>query len=342
MRLIGCKTRFMFLSIVAIVSCFCITVFAEDSPVSNENKGVEQSSTSGKAKLFGGGAEVSYVAPYIYRGIPLTNGPCIQPVLWASLWEFKLGMFMNMYGSNNDRKIKKNQPLLIVFQTGEGSQCFGTINQVKFYLDWKHTFNKYFSLYAAYIHTAYAEHQEYDSLTSKLNTYYEWFDKKSTYGELSIRPSVQLGLFNIFTEQNLVILAFKSQLVIPDDSAGFKTRDVDELRGNYHSAYGVVFEKELVDNFTFTTSLQADIANKRFLNRMVKISKSRNPSDSLMINSQGLYQMTLNLATRYSPRPWFSFSANYAIEVVTNKKVGKWTETKGVRLFGGIHTTFSW
>jgi hypothetical protein len=248
-------------------------------------------------------------------------------------------MFMNMFGSNKDRrKISQTEPL-----KGEGSQSFGMINQVKLFLDWKHDFGKVFSLYTAYTHLAYAEHSEADSTNWIVDKkYYEWFDKKSSYGELTIRPSVQLGIVNIYTEQNVVILAFKSELVIPGEWTWWDTKESDELRSNYHSSYGVSIEKEAVDNFAIGGTISTDLANKRFLNRM---TSHRITGESL--GSWGLYQFTINVKTRYNPHPWFSIAGNYGIEFVTNKnigyhRIGDYTEVKGAFFFGGVHSVFLW
>jgi len=337
MRSIESK-RLCMLFRISLITCFlCSSAFADVWP------GADASNTNDKLGPFDLGARVSYVAPYVWHGVPLTQGPCIQPVFWGSIKGFSLGMFINMFGSNKDRKYKEgsqNQDPL----TGEGSQSFGMINQVKLYLDWSHTFGEVFSLYTSYTHTAYAEHSERDTSTSKINTYYEWFSEKSTFGELTIRPSIQIGILTIFTEQNVgLIFDSNYEVWVPGDTTWWEKAEINDSRsGNYHSTYGVTVNKEPTDNFTIAATISADVANKRFLNRFAKDSR-----DQLPLNSWGLYQFTIFGQTRYNPVPWFALAGNYGFEFITNKKIGynifgPNNEIKGGFFFGGIYTLFSW
>ena len=327
MRLIECKSLCMFFRILIIMGCLYSSAFADIRP------SADASNTNDKLGPFDLGARVSYVAPYLWRGIPLTQGPCIQPVFWASFQELSLGMFINMFGSNRDLKYK-NYKELDPF-TGPGSQSFGMINEVKLYLNWKHDFAKLFSLYTAYTHLAYAEHKDEFGYFEA----YEWFDKRSTYGELTIKPSFQVGSCNIFTEQNLVILAIKHTR-----KGDFDTTEVNDM-GNYHSVYGVTFEKKASEDFTVAMTISEELANKGFLSKMVK-----DKDEYLVtgIDSWGFYQTTINLMLYYQPFSWFSYSVNCGTEFITNKNVAyhtnpnSFTISQGALIFGGMHTTFTW
>lgn len=337
MRLIEGKRFCMLFRMVILMGCLFSSAFADTW------LNADASNTNDKLGPFDLGARISYVTPYVWHGVPITQGPCIQPVFWGSLKGFSLGMFINMFGSNKDRKYNEgsqNQDPL----TGEGSQSFGMINQVKLYLDWNHTFGDFFSLYTSYTHTAYAEHSERDTLTSKIKTYYEWFSEKSTFGELTIRPSIQIGIFTIFTEQNVgLIFDSNYEVWVPGDTTWWKKAEINDYRsGNYHSTYGITVKKEAADNFTVAATISTDLANKRFLNRFTKGGR-----ENLPLDSWGLYQLTILGQTRYNPVPWFTLAGDYGFEFITNRKIGNNsfgpnTEIKGGFFFGGLHTVFSW
>ena len=326
MRLIEGKRFCMFFRMVIITGCLYSSAFTDIWPNSNT------SLTTDGGRPFGFGGQISYVGPYLWRGIPLTQGPCIQPVFWASFQELSLGMFINMFGSNRDLKYK-NYKELDPF-TGPGSQSFSMINEIKLYLNWKHEFTKLFSLYTAYTHLAYAEHRDEFGYFEA----YEWFDKRSTYGELTIKPSFQIGSCNIFTEQNLVILAVKHTR-----KGDFDTTEVNDI-GNYHSAYGVTFEKKASEEFTVAMTISEELANKGFLSKMVK---DKDEYLVVGIDSWGFYQTTINLMLSYQPVSWFSYSVNSGVEFITNKNIAyhtnpnSFTISQGALIFGGMHTTFS-
>ena len=78
MRSIECKKAGMLFRIFLITGFLCSSVFADIW------HGADVSNTNDKLGPFDLGARVSYVSPYVWHGVPLTQGPCIQPVFWGS------------------------------------------------------------------------------------------------------------------------------------------------------------------------------------------------------------------------------------------------------------------
>jgi hypothetical protein len=284
-------------------------------------------------KPFGFGGEVGYVGQNIHRGILLTTGPCIQPDLWVSFKDFSFGMFINMFGSTKDRKMEGGRikrPM-----TGPGSQSFGMINQVKLYLDWEHSFGERFNLNAAYTHLAYGEHKDLEGYFKA----YKWFNKNSTSGELSLIPSFKIGNFSLFTEQNLVIFGLEH------DSTTYTKSEF----GNYHSAYGVKYEKQLTDNFAFGGELSEHLASKGYFSNAVRFN---DPSEGFVqIDSWGLYLTHIELMAAYMPVSWFSLALNCGVNYITNTTIAESVSvpiapdefsSEAVRIFGGLHAKFSW
>jgi len=321
------------------MSSLCGLISAETGVQAVGNVRPEQPLVSGSARknnFFGFGGEIGYAAPYIWRGIQLTSGPCIQPELWISLWEIRAGLFINMFGSNKDREIEKIDKinLIIDYATGEGSQSFGMINKVNLFLDWQHSFNEHFSLYAAYNQYAYAEHEEYNFETFELSTRYEWFHPKSTNGEITIRPALHIGLFEIFTEQNVVI--FASEYTMPGYLDTFVINDL----GNYHSTYGIALEKRASDRCAVSLALSEDLAGTDFISKMIKIEED---IDVIYkgLQSWGFYQTTCQILINYCPRPWLALRMNAGYEFITNHNMREVLNNKSPIIFGGVHTTYT-
>ncbi len=335
MRLIKCKAGRMISSVLLLL---CL-IFSTLSAQMNESK------------LFEIGCDIGYVAPYVWRGFPMTNGPCIQPQFWVSVSDFKLGVFINMFGSNKDvawPKVKVNDDANTIefppIDSGECSQSFGMINELNFYLAWDRSFSKIFSLLAGVTLYAYGEHIEVDTAKTKYIHRYSMFHENAWYSEFTLRPSFTVGIFNIFTEQNFVLIAPERSFLYQDiGPTGLIWAEKKDSRfGNWHCALGVNIEKELSDEITCCLLLQEEIANRNYfetLYRDPEFVDPENPEETVSI--VGAYQQTLRLSTIYAPFPWFHVSANCGIEFITKETISEKTERKGAFIFGGIHTRFS-
>ena len=180
-------------------------------------------------KLFGASLDLGYVSPNVWAGWQLSYGPCIHPTASFSIWEFNLGVFLNMYGSQRD-KFKESLDTLNV--DSKSQKQFGMIDEVQFFLDWGHSWD-WFSLGASYWHLAYtwryAQHQD---TTQKVGC--EWFGKYSS-GELTVSPSFNFGPFSIFTDQSVVIVAQARDET--DDPLNLVSKKNDI--GSYHGVLGL-------------------------------------------------------------------------------------------------------
>ncbi len=331
------KALFIFFSIL-IMSCLSASVVAQSNEASASNDG----------KLFSVGGEIGYVAPYVWKGIPMTKGPCIQPQFWFSVQDFKLGMFINMFGSNKDvvwPKAKVNVDANTIefppIDSGECSQSFGMINEINFNLNWDHYFTKNFSLLAGFTLYAYGEHKEPDTVTYKDIKNYKMFHENVWYSEFTLRPSFKLGIFNLFTEQNFVLIAPERSFLYPDTNMIWHELN-DSKFGSWHCVLGVNIEKKLSDEVTCCLLLQEELGNRKFFESLYRDPEFINIWNAEeTVSIVGAYQNTVKLSTEYTPFPWFLISANCGIEFITKEIIKEKTEMKGAFVFGGIHTRFS-
>lgn len=335
MQFFKSEARFMFFSILLIISCLSVSVVAQSN----------KTSASNDVKLFGLGGEIGYVAPYVWRGIPLTDGPCIQPQCWFSFKEFRLDMFINMFGSNKDRKgwQLNTKTLELTLDSGVASQSFGMINEINFSLNWEHSFNETFTLLAGYTQYAYGEYTKIIKKTMHERSY-AWFHKNVRYGELTIRPSFNLGIVNLFTEQNITIAAPKrsfTYLKYFENDPWLDTVEVTDSRfGSYHGVFGVSLEKKLSNQLFCDLTVQQEIANRNFFETVFRDFKD--PDKNETVSVEGLYQQTVNFSANYTPLPWFLLAVNFGLEFITKEALSDVTEAKGAFGFGGVHTKFAW
>lgn len=280
-------------------------------------------------KLFGASLDLGYVGPNVWAGWQLSQGPCIQPVVSFSIWEFSLGIFWNLYGSEKDRAMDS--------QTGEGlygkyKSGFGMCDEVQFFAEWGHTW-KWFSLSAAYWHLAYTwGYSDYQD-TTKNKPICEWFGTYSS-GELTLTPSLNLGPFSIFTEQNMVIIANERDEGKTTDSSNIIIKRSD--LGSYHGVFGVTWAKES-DMVSVDITAKTEWATWKFIRPWIGsyTMKQKRPS--------GFYHITLGTGASYTLFPSFSISGNFNVQFTTNR----WIKidnrgNKGIIPYGGIHLTYNW
>lgn len=339
------KTRFMFFSIMIIVSGFSALVNAQDDVSAQKTEKSQEERPSvfnltSEERLVGFGFDMGYVGPYYYRGIPQSKGPCLQTTYAIRLWEFTFSAFMNQYGSKKDLvHLSGGKGDKVEVKEGAGSNSLLRADNVKFYLNWIHDFTDRFTLNTGFTLNAYDEFDARTADDPEMNTYNEWFSKNKTYGELNLRPSVKLGVFEIFTEQNVVIISndYDSLSKSLTSLEGMDTTNIKSpYKSNYHSTYGVKIEKNVNSSFTVATKIVSHIANKRFLNTLVS------DPDGNSTGAKGLYQTTVDMSMYYHPFSFIVISGNMATEFVTNDDIGENANIRGATMFGGIHLKFLW
>jgi hypothetical protein len=323
------KVRIIF-SIVCIILSFSVFSPAEETTDSTQLNKPEE-----KEKLFGASIDLGYVGPNMWAGWQLSQGPCIQPLMKFSIGEFNIGMYMNFYGSEKDRDVNSS--------TGEGmtgkyKKRFGTCDEVQFLIDWSHDW-KYFSLAASYWHLSYTWDNSRYSNTKDSTAKCVWFGPMSG-GELTISPSVQLGPFSIFTDQNLVIIAKERK----------EEREIDTITKtslwDYHGVFGVSWSKDASEKWSIDLQAKTEWASNKFIDPWLdsKIKKLLNERN---IKPNGIYHITFGTSSTYNVLPQLSISANFNVEFITNYWVrmnGIYT-TKSNKVcipYVGLHATYSW
>lgn len=338
---VKCKIRFVFLCVFLVGGCFLGGAGDEGLSIFiGENKS-NVTNTLGMDWLYGFGYKLGYVGPYIWRGLPITKGPSIQEEIWVSVKNFRLGMFMNMYGSNKDRKGWKLKKLTnLSIDTSKYSEGFGMINQVKFFLDWEHSFNETFTLFVGYTMYAYGNYTEVDTLKTIYEKKYGWFKNNSRYGEFSIKPSFKIGNLVLFTIQDFVFIAPERSFALEEWNEKKEILEwiekEDTRRGSYHGIFGLSIEKRLSDELMCSFRIQEEIANRIFFE-----THYRDPLNGETISTYGAYQRNINFKTQYSPIPWVLISANCGAVFYTKETISNKTEAKGALLFGGLNTRLS-
>lgn len=339
----GPAYRNIFRGVAAVLTWFLASAFAEKESSLPENMGLEPSAASApRTSPVRVGVELANVGPYVWRGIRVTQGNCIQPLVWASYGKFKAGVFVNMYGSKKDLLYQevRNADKTLTPEKGSGSKGPGEISEVKLHLDWEHAFTEMLQVNVGYTHLAYSTFPVNYANKDEFGEY-RWFSKKASYGELNLVPRLRFGDLSLFTEQNLVIQAgtwIKTKEEW-DDAAGVFYNDTSEItdRWNYQFSLGAAFGKRTSERSSIAMELRENFASKGFLSKWVRELGSGEPVDT-----QGFYSTTLQLSTRYEPVKWFFLSPNVGAEIITNDIISNNSNIRGALLFGGVTTAFSW
>ena len=285
-------------------------------------------------KLFGASLDVGYVAPNVWAGWQLSQGPCIQPTAGFSIWEFNLGVFLNMYGSQRD-KFQKSLDTAKV--DNKYQKQFGMIDEVQFFLDWGHSW-EWFSLSASYWHLAYtwgfAQYQD----TTKKKEICEWFGRYSS-GELTVSPSFNFGSLSIFTDQSVVIIAQERDE--DEDTLNIVSKKSD--LGSYHGVFGLSWSKAASEKWSLELLAKIEWASWKFLRPWLN-SKLKEELKNIDHKPYGVYHCTLGAGNSYTFLPQFSISANFNVDFITNYWVRKNDNrvVKGCIPYGGIHLTYNW
>lgn len=285
-------------------------------------------------KLFGAGLEVGYVAPNVWAGWQLSKGPCIQPIASFSIWDFSLGIFWNIYGSEKDRDVHS--------QTGGGvygkyKKGFGMCDEVQFFLEWSRSW-KWFSLGASYWHLAYtwgfAQYQD----TTADKAICEWFGQLSS-GELTISPSLNFGPLSIFTDQSVVIVAKERDEKYDTLNLVAKKSDL----GSYHGVFGLSWSKEASEKWSLELLTKIEWASWKFIRPWLN-SKLKEDLKKINHRPYGIYHITFGTGASYNLLPQLKISGNFNFDFITNYWVRK-NDIKGVNgciPYGGIHLVYDW
>lgn len=284
--------------------------------------------------LFGASVDMGYVMPNMWAGWKLSNGACIQPTFTFTIGEFNIGTYMNMYGSEADRRKNSmtGEPMYGKYMKG-----FGMIDEVQFFAGWEHGW-KWFSLGASFWYLAYTWQNTRYSNTQDSTDRCEWFGQMAG-GELTISPAVHLGPFSIFTDQNVVVVARerKWEQWVNDSTVNVTTKNA---LGDYHGVLGAAWATGADDTWSIELSAKAEWANMKFIREWLESRvKKKKP--------QGIYHITIGANSSYNILPQLSISGNFNVDFITNywvrfNSVYNKSGNNGCIPYGGIHLTYTW
>jgi len=226
-----------------------------EEAASEEATSEEVTSEETKEDLFGVSVDVGYVGPDVWAGFQVSEGTRLQPIIKFSVWDFGIGMFWNIYGSEKDRKVNTQPPPDYLY--GKYTKGLGMCDDVEFFIEWSHDWN-WFSLASDFWYLGYTWKNNRFGITASDKSICQWFGNNSN-GALSITPSVNLGPFSIYNFHWVTILG-KDRKALEDDIWVTKNPI-----GDYRGILGFTYSANPVERGSIGLGAYVEWANSKFL-----------------------------------------------------------------------------
>ncbi len=299
---------------------------------SEEAASEEVTSEEEKENLFSTSLELGYVGPDVWAGFRVSNGTRIQPLLKFTVWDFGIGIFWNIYGSEKDRMVNTQPPPDYLY--GKYTKGLGMCDDVEFFIEWGHDWD-WFSLSSDIWLMAYTWKNNRFGITATDKSICKWFGN-NTSAALSITPSINLGPFSIYNMHWVDIMG-RDREVLEDEKWVTKNPI-----GDYRGTLGFTYSANPVERYSFELGAYAEWANKKFLREWLESNIKavlRNRNDL----PYGIYHITVGASSSFDVLPQLSISGNFNVEFITNHwiRINDVKTAKGCIPYGGLHLSYS-
>ncbi len=325
---------------LTVVLSLTMSVAAQESnnssSVNSEELGIEENNTEDVAleedNLFGASLELGYVGPDVWAGFQVSSGTRIQPILKFTVWDFGVGIFWNIYGSERDRLPNTQPPPDDLY--GKYAKGLGMCDEVQFFVEWSHDWNL-FSLSSDIWLMAYTWKNNRFGLTANDKSICKWFGN-NTSAAFSITPSVNLGPFSIYVMHWVDIMG-RNRKVLEDEEWVTKNPI-----GDYLGNFGFTYSANPVERYSLELGAYVGWANRKFLKEWLDTGIKavlRNRNDL----PRGIYHVTMGASSSYDVLPQLAISGFFNVEFVTNYwiRISDVKTAKDCIPYGGLNVCYS-